>query len=326
MAFLNFSFGRTAYTDEIATHAPIKKAFEFSSSEFGMPVMFPAFVSKTVYPGQTVLLDSTDRTLTIDGTTEFNISYPVIGSDIVRLRYTGTGTAPGFRTYRNIGGDATTTVNIDRTSNTSAKITNVAGTVWNLASVVIGDDIFFQKNDDVFTSPFSENFQNVNMTIIDKGSDYLVVRDNGTMAPIAGIVLGTDYLSALRVFSNAGVKVNDTIRFSPTSAFKLDNKAYPVVVTGVTDRDLYYISPFAVAETTVGGLNCINVFERLLSFMSVESTGNIKIRLNNTEDVQLTQYKPNKAFFAGTISASSVYAINETDTPINVVIQTATFN
>jgi hypothetical protein len=328
MSFLNFTISRVAYDDAASSSDPKNTAFDVSTAKVGLHVQFPAVCTRVVDPGQITLLESTSRALNYDGTTEFQFSHPELGSDIVRMRWTGTGTAPAFRTLRALAGGATTTVSFSRASNTAVKITNTTGTAWNTAVVQIGDELFFQKTvDGEFTSPFSEVIQGQRFVIVDKGTDYLVFRDNGMVSAESDIVLGGDFDSALRVFSALGVKVGDKIKFAASANVRPDNKSYVLEVTQVSDRDIYFINPYAIDETCIPGASSFVVFERMLNFLAVQATGPIEIRLDSSAatSIPLYEYESGAAVFMGTVSSTSIYAVNNSTSPIYVTVHTCSF-
>jgi hypothetical protein len=328
MSFLNFSLSRVAYEDDVASTDPMNKAFDVSTSKVGLHVGFPAVCTRVVHPGQIMLLESTSRTLAYDGTTELAVSHPELGSDLVRMRWTGVGTAPAFRTLRVIAGGSDTQVTLSRMSNTAAKMQVTGGTVWSLSTVQIGDEVFFGKTvDGEFTSPFSEVLQGSRFSIVDKGSDYLVFRDNGIASAESDITLGVGFDSALRVFSAAGVKVGDKLKFAVGANLKPDNKSYVLEITQVSDRDVYFVNPYAVDEIAIPGADSFVAFERMLNFLAVQATGAIDLRLDSSSatSIPLYEYETGASIFMGTVSATSIYAVNNSTLPVNVTVHTCSF-
>jgi hypothetical protein len=328
MSFLNFTLSRIAYMDDTASTDPLNKAFDVHTAKIGLYAQFPTVCTKVVEPGQIVLLESTSRALTYDSTTQFSFSHPELGSDIVRMRWTGTGTAPSFRTLRAIAGGVNTQVEFSRASNTAAKLTNTSGTAWNTSSVQIGDEVFFQKSvEGEFTSPFSEVIQGQRFVIVDKGVNYIVLRDNGVISAESDIALGADYSTAMRVFSSLGVKTGDKIKFSSSAGLRPDNKSYVLEVSQVSDRDLYFINPYGIDETAVPGEQTFVVFERMLNFLSIDATGAVDIRIDSSSasNIPLYEFETGRSIFMATVSATSVYAVNNGSHPVNVTVHTCSF-
>ena len=119
--------------------------------------------------------------------------------------------------------------------------------------------------------------------------------------------------------------------FDSTCNLNVQNKSGQFDISMVTDRDLYVLNPMAVVSPAVAlggsGGSPIRVFSDILSFITVDADGEITLRLNNNPlgDITLYCYLPNKAFYAGSINATSVMAINNTSNPITVRINTASF-
>jgi len=329
MAYLNMNISRTAYNDAVPTPIPTRKLFDYTTSIEGLVISRPCGTVKLVYPGQTELLDSTSRTLTYDATSEFDVSIPSLGyASTTRLRWTGVGTHPGFRTYRSTLGGADTVVNVDRVSNTSLQITYDSGTALDFSTCAIGDDIYFQISDDVFTNPFTANLQGQYFKVTKVDPLYVVIRDNGLGSNVTGLALGADYDSAFRIFSNSGVQAGDKVSFSSTANMYYDNAHYVVEVTAVTDRDIYYINPYSIPETTIIGANAMSIYNTILNFVMIEATGPIKLRLGSsaTEQIQLKEFANGQAFFMGTLQLDDIFAINDTDSPIEVIVQTCSIS
>jgi hypothetical protein len=326
MSFLNFTLQRGAYQDATPVTNPQQKNFDFTLTKCGLTVNSPISHTKIVTAGQTLLLESTGRTMPSLNTTEFEFSRPIASSDLIRMRYTGTGTAPGFRTKRTIGSDATTTVDITSVSSTAKLITASAGTAFNFSSVLVGDVVYLQVSDDAFTTPFEGSSVGRHYPVVDVTSTALTVRDNGNLAEQSNVLLGADFDSAFRVFSNTGVYVGDKLKFNSAAAFKSDNKAYVVEILDVTDRDLYYVNPAALPETTVSNVAApFLIYERLLNFVALEANGPLKVLINGSETIELAEYESGSAFFAGTLHATSVHAVNETGSSITVSLQACSF-
>jgi hypothetical protein len=324
MAFLNLNLSRTAYNDISPTTKPQMKVFDTVNVAESTLVSFPSSCSKVIQPGQVDNLGSTSRTLNYDGTSQFVISQPY-GNDLVRFRWTGTGTAPSFRTLRSIGHDATTTVNVGRVNTGTMRIDFVAGTLPNLSSASVGDEIYFQPTDDVFTSQFDASYGG-NWSVVDKGSDYLLFRDNGSLTVSASnVVLGADFATAIRVYSTTGVQVGDSVAFSSFANMTLDNRG-TFSLLGVTDRDLLFINPYVIAETVIPGADSFVAYSRLLNFLSIWTNGKLKIKFNpNDSYLTMQEYKQGECLLIMTASVHTIYTYNDTTMPIAVQIESASF-
>ena len=110
---LNFSFNRIAYADGgCITNNPTLRSYDWITQENGLPVRDTYSFDSIILPGQSTVLKSTERTLLADATTSMVVNLPLTGNEYARYRWSGTGTAPAFRTLRNIAVDATTNLTI----------------------------------------------------------------------------------------------------------------------------------------------------------------------------------------------------------------------
>ena len=205
------------------------------------------------------------------------------------------------------------------------RIDFIAGTLPNLSSVVVGDEIYFQPSDTVFTSPLDTTYYG-NFSIVDKGADYIVFRDNAVITAVtSNLTLGTDFETIFRIFSSMGVQVGDTVEFSPNAVMALDNKG-SFEVLGVTDRDLLIINPYQVDETIVPGANNVSIYSRLLNFLSISANGKLKIKFNiNDSWLTMQEYKVGETLCVLMASVHTIYAMNDTSVPISVSVESASF-
>lgn len=334
-ARLNFSFNRIAFSDSgLATNNPTLRSYDWVTQGQGLPVRDTHSLDTTVQPGQSVLLKSTERVITADATTAMLVSHAVFANDIMLYRYSGTGTAPGFRAYRAIGGDATTILSVSLLGNTAAVFTQSGGTAMDFSSVVIGDNVFLQPTNDTVTSPFNVSSTGLYpgnlLTVIDKSSTSITVKNPGTLVTET-ITLGTNFADAFRIFSGSGVQINDSVSFDPSCALNIQNKSGHLDIQLVTDRDLYILNTSGVDQFAIalGGTITppIRVFSDIISFLVVDADGALTLRLNNNSsgDITMYTYAQNRSFFAGSLNATSIMAINNTTCPINARINTASF-
>lgn len=330
---LNFSFNRIAYADGgCITNNPTLRSYDWITQENGLPVRDTYSFDSIILPGQSTVLKSTERTLLADATTSMVVNLPLTGNEYARYRWSGTGTAPAFRTLRNIAVDATTNLTITLSGIGAAIISTSSGTAANFSTCQIGDNVYLQPNDDTYTSPF--NIVNTSLypgmlyTVIDKTSSTITVRNPGNMTGET-VALGASFSSAIRVFSASGVQIADSVIFDPSCALNVQNKTGQFDVFMVTDRDLYLLNANAVSSSAValGVASPIRVFSDIISFMALDATGAITLRFNNNTGTDLTlyPYTTGKAFFAGSISATSIQAINNTTENITIRLNTASF-
>lgn len=328
MSFLNFYIGRMAYSDASPLQNPKQKNFDFVTKQEGLQVSSPSSQIKEVAPGQTLLLDSTARTIATGlSTSEFELSF-IGDSDIARLRWTGTGPAPAFRTLRavNYGTTPSTTNYVAaRLSPTAVQIT-LSGAGADLSAVAAGDEIFLEASNGSFTSPLNANSTGQRYLVLGSDASSVTVRDAGNIAEET-IALGADYETVIRFFSSAGVQVGDKMRISLSSNFNLENKSSDFEVREVTDREIHFYNPNMIPETVLAGVSEPFVFfDRLINFLAIEASGPIRLRFDGgTDELRLKEYTTGSAVFASSVSVISVYAVNPTNYSISVNVQSCTF-
>lgn len=325
MAFLNFYLGRLAYSDGCPQQNPKQKNFEFLTSREGLAITSPSSSVKEILPGQTVLLESTARTIGSGlSTSQFVISHPISTSDISRLRWTGTGPSPAFRTLRAINygsSPATTTYEAERLTATAIKIT-LTGAAVDLSPALVGDELYLQASDDTFSSPLNATSLGQRYQILASTANSVTVRDSGNIAEETGIVLGSDYETVLRIFSSSGVQVGDKIRIAAASNFNEENKNKDFEVIEVSDRDVIFYNPLSIPETVTSGVaSPFSVYDRLINFLVVESTGSVSLKFNGGVEELPLQLVGETAVFASTLSAFSVAAVNNTNASVTVRVQ-----
>jgi hypothetical protein len=325
MSFLNFYLGRICYIDASPVQNPMQKNFDFLLKKEGVVVNEPVSISKMIAPGQEEILNSSARVLAANmSTTEFELSKPLSGSDLVRMRFTGTGTAPAFRVLRavNYGATpATTMVTVSRLSGTAAKL-DFVGSGVDFSAALVGDEVYLESSTDTFTSPLNPNSTGRAYRVLASSALSLTVRDDGLLSPETGIVLGAGFSSVIRVHSSTGVRVGDRIRFNQLSAFNLENKSSELTVEAVTDRDLFFFNPNFIPETVVSGVAVpFSVFDKLLSFIAIESSAAVKIKVDGTSEFRMSELC-GSCFFAGSLSAITVSVVNESTSDIHISAQT----
>lgn len=332
---LNFSFNRIAYADGgCITNNPTLRSYDWITQENGLLVRDTYSFDAVVLPNQSITLKSTERTILADSTTSMSVSLALSGSDYARYRWNGVGTAPAFRTLRNISVDATTNLKITLTGSSAATISTASGTAANFSTCQIGDNVYLQPNDDTFTSPFNivntSTYPGILYTVIDKTSSTLTVRNLGNMTGET-VALGANFADVIRVFSSSGVQIADSVVFDPTCNLNIQNKTGQFDVFMVSDRDIYMINSAAVNSTAValGGTTTppLRIFSDIISFIAVDANGAITLRFNSnaSSDLTLYPYTTGKAFFAGSINATSIQAINNTSSNIIIRLNTASF-
>lgn len=134
MSLLNLSVNLVAYADELKNANPMVKFVDLRWSMLGLPTDIPRQVPIFLPPGTTQTVMSTERTLTFTGATTFQISN-VSGTTYVRL----VGDF-GARTAR-LDGDATTQWSLVKTNQLVRLTYTGTGTAPTFAGIQVGDGI-----------------------------------------------------------------------------------------------------------------------------------------------------------------------------------------
>lgn len=314
MSFLNASFQVLIY-EEQSTRNPLTRTPDITKEFKEIPVSSEKSDKITMFPGDIVTLATTARSLGWNSSTEVEFFRPYAEKDLMRLRWTGTGPAPAFRTLRTIGGGATTVVTITRVSPYVARIQSSVS-AWTTTSVQIGDIFKIEPTTVDFTSPFSPTNQTQEYQINSKGSDYVDVVDNGTMS-VESVVLGADYAEALKIFSQGPVKAFDSIQladFNPSNNGKF-------AITSVSPDYLEFVNPYGVAETLL--LESAVIFNYLVGFLYLKSSGTVKLKFGGQTEWFEVGSLGREAIMVASVSTHEIQAMNDGNIPIEVFIQTA---
>ena len=326
MALLNFYMSRLCYNDANPSQSPKQRNFDFLSSVEGLSVTNPISETRSILPGQTILLQSTARSIAPNlAASEFSITLPKMGADLARLRWTGVGPAPAFRTARSTAHSATTQYSAQRMSPSAVQILLVGGGV-NLASVVEGDIVYLQESDSSFTSPLNPSSVGRSYVVLSKDANSVIVRDNGMISEEVNIVLGADFSSVIRFFSADGVQVGDKIRIAKNSAFNSENKVKDFQVIDVTDRDIIFYNPQVIPETKVAGVASPFLFySRLINFVCIEADSTIYLDFDSSgNEFPVINGNSGSALFSATTNLISIAATNKNPGPITVSVQSCT--
>jgi hypothetical protein len=320
MSYLNLGYNLTVYED-VSDRNPNIKLTDITKSVEAVVVDSEESEKFHLQAGEQADIITTTRNVLWDATTQLQFKRPVANQDFVRIIYTGTGTAPAFRTNRAIGGDATTEVSITRLTPYVARITQTAGTAWTLSSVALGDSIKFEETTDDFTSVLSMTNQAKTYTVQSKGANYIDFLDNGECSLDSNIVLGADFEFAIRVFSPGSVKIGDTISLD-------GNGINPANRGQFTVADLSYdyievINPFGLEETVLKSTNIINVYDYLIGFIHLRSSSRLKIRMGDQTEWMTLDRLQGDAVFMGSVETHKVQAFNDGSEVVSVSVQHA---
>ena len=321
MAYLNLKYGLLIYEDTDNTRNPDIRLPDISKQIEGVVVEYDKSERLSIYSNEIKDIATTQRSVAWDLTTQMQFLRPLSTKTLMRFQYTGTGTAPVFRTNRAVGGAADTEVTVSRLTDYVARIQNVAGTAWSLGGVAVNDFIRFESDTDTFTSPLAEANKGKQYLVQSVGADYIDFIDNGGASVESNTVLGADFSDVVKVISQGPVKVGDIIQISGSGINPSNRGKFEVL--DVSDDYIVVDNPLGVPETFLYSTNSIVVFEYLIGFVHIRASGSVKIRFGDqTEWLQLDRLG-SEAIFFGSACTHKIEAMNDQATPITISIQHA---
>lgn len=322
MPYLNLNLGVLIYED-LNQAQPLIRPTDITRSFQQVAVQFDKSDRITLQPGDTTTIVSTTRSTAWDNTTQLEFQRYLAANDNVRVRWTGTGTNPAFRTARAIAGAADTVVSITRVSPNTVRITNTAGTAWDTSTVQVNDLIRFEKSTDAIASPFSLTNQGQTWLVQAKTSSTIDFLDNGLASLDTAITLGSNYAYVLRCITQGPVRIGDTIDLAGAGLNPSNQGRYQIV--DVSSDFVEVVNPFSVDETVLYGTNVINIYDHEIGFVNLRASGRFQIRFGGqTSWVDVTPLGPgNEAVMAGSFNTYQIMATNPTQQPVTISVQHA---
>ena len=323
MPFLNLSYSLLSYEDQESSTNPKIKIPDITVNVDGVIINNNRTDSGTVSPNQIRNISTSSRTMLWDATTELTFLRHLAstGSTSVRMYWTKTGTAPAFRTNRNIGGAADTIVSITRVNDYVARIQNVNGTVWTLGSVQVNDYIKFDEENDLYTNPFSAQNKDKEFLVLAVGADFIDFADNGAAAEDPIVTLGADFADILKVLSQGPALVGDIIQINNSSINPSNTGKFEV--TDVSDNYIELTNPLMVADTFLYTAGSVVVYEFLVGFVHLRATGPFQIRFDDQQEWVSVTRLGTHAIFLGSVSTHNIQIKNDGPATITFSIQTA---
>jgi len=241
MSKLNFLVYLNTYSDPSASNNPSLSNFKWTREITGIPVANPVSEAIGLAPGESKTLFNGTRTLQSDLTTEFDIALKPLSASNYRISWSG-GTAPQFRTPRDLQTDATTEITVT-VNGPIATFASTGGTPMDVTSVVVGDQV-----------RIGDQFNTLNQgayKVIAKGANSFTV-ENFTAVNEGPITLGAGFATQIAICSAAGVQIGDTLvltsGFSPVTlgSYKITDVAADYVEfysTGVLPVESGILAP-----------------------------------------------------------------------------------
>lgn len=278
MAFLNLNYQLLIFKDNPGSGKPNIRTPDITDSFQGLTLNNVKSDDPTIQPGETRTIAVTTRALLADATTQFILERPSANSDLIRVRWTGTGTNPVFRIKRVLSDDATTQVTISRQSPRTARIQSTGGTPINASTVQLGDIVQFGRNTDTFTSPFGDQNLGTEWIVQGVGSNFVDVIDEGTIGLDQAIVLGSSFDLALRVFSPGPVRKGDLVHLE--QAGLNGNNAGDYQISDVSYDYVEFCNPYSSPQTFTASDQLVKVYDHLIGFLYIRTSGPIRLTTN----------------------------------------------
>lgn len=306
MSKLNIFLAITAYEDENPTNNPSKNIFKWVNDLQGASIEEPSASTVRLAPGQTLSLFSGEVALSDDGTTTYDLSLKSGTANTYSLKH-NAGTAPVFRTLRSLAQDATSEITVTKNA-TLAIFTSSGGTLLNLASLVVGDEVRIGSQ---FNVANQGKFK-----VLSKTTTSFTV-ENASASAEGPVVLGATFADQVRAYSSAGVQIGDKVVID--SGFSIVSQG-TYEITDVQDNKIEFYSLSALPTETNVTEN-LRIFNQSKKFIYVESDKKISISINGTnsntiEPVLLGIKFKSGCFMQNTTMSSAEITNNSQDTAI----------
>lgn len=322
-ATLNVNSSAVAFGDTSLTNNPRRRIFDWTRNANGIAVQNPKAVAYSLYAGQNLSLFSGTRTVTIDGTTRFDVKS--MGLGVYRFTW-NAGTAPGMRTQRALTFAAT---NVVITINNNSTATFTAGSGTPFAAVQAGDSVYIPLPTDPVSGPFNPANGGF-WTVLSASNTVLnMSRSSGaTFNAAAETVSVTNTVNGpMLAFSATGVQVADkvdiTAGFSATT-----QRTYEINALTCNWFEIATVSPIpeetAVAPTAVG----VAYYSAAKVFVRIETDQECAVFVNgSTTGIRVSPITAGSQESVGWFEILgpvwSLSATNRSQYPLNINVFTA---
>lgn len=275
MAQLNVLTRILAYADTQATNNPTRRIVDWKREYLSLPVSnakseefeLTSLDSKTVFSGS--------RSLLIDGTTVFNLT-ALSTEGQYRLAWTGTGTAPAFRTARSvaISGDH---INLTANSNRTLTMTSDLGTVFG--AVVVGDTVFIPGVSTGDASLFNVLNEGEWTVLTASSSTLVLTRPTGVSFSGATESVNITDNTQVQFFSAAGVQVGDVLDL--VSGYQVAARR-SFTVSAVTARRVDFTSNITLANESAitPGATSTYIYSAAKNYLYIEADQEVAVQVN----------------------------------------------
>jgi hypothetical protein len=279
MATLNLTRKTLAWEGDPTVSNPSRRLIDWDRQVLRIPVQDAGDAPPVrLAPGETRVVFNGGRTLTADGTTEYQVSLTSLDTTRYRLSWTGVGTSPGFRTARALSlspGTVTFALQANLTMLLSSSLGAVFGAVQAGDTVTVAG---LATGETPFTDPLNEG-------------DWAVLAATATqltMARPAGLVFAGASQAGVAVAANSQV-----LAYASTGVQEGDKVAlkssFPAMVQGVypvlaaTSRYLDFESDLPLAGTTATpGATGVLIYTQAKRWIAVEADQEVVVSINGS--------------------------------------------
>jgi len=327
MPLLNSISLNTIYNDSTSSNNPSQIFLDWSRNSYSIDVKNPLNQKFSIVPGGNQVLFNNQRTLTIDGTTSFDILLNPALSSVYRIQHVG-GTAPGFRTNRNVpslGVPLTVTINNNATATISA-----GSVIFNI--VQVGDTVFIpttMTGDAGLNSPFDVNNGGYWTVIGSTSTSMTMTRLAGeSFSGVSELVTPTNNLQ-LQVLTSNGVQVGDSVKINAGFS-AVTQKTF--VISALTAYWIEFTStvPLPLESGIIPGATGLTIYTTVKKFVRIESDQDVVVRFNGDTSNNLILSPRSPASSSGIAwldmwaSVWKVEIVNKSPSyPVNVLLITA---
>lgn len=277
MATLQLYSLTVAHGDTTASSTPAMKFVDWKRALANVAVQNPKSESLAIPPGVERLVFDGSRTLTVDGTSAFDIALSTLSPDLYRLTHTA-GAAPGFRTARTPA-VAGKTLTLTAQANGALLAASTAGAFTGLQ---VGDEVFVPG---LMTGDSSSPFNAINqgrwavLGVAGDGSSATLVRPAGM--DFQGfsesvLVASADQFLA---YGADGVQEGDSLDLSAGFGAAAQRS---FEVAGVTSKWIEFrsSSPLAPEAGVLPGAAGLKVYSASKRFLRIEADQECVVKLN----------------------------------------------
>lgn len=312
MSYLSLELNTAASSAENPLKSSTTASISFNVA--GLALDIAEGFSLSLDPYEEKVIASTRKTLSIDSSTQLQITQPYnnLGQESLwRILWVG-GTNPNFRTRRSLTLSQTTVVDVVRLSDIVTRI-NFSEAIGS--NIKLNDILLFEKDNDIgLQSPFNAVNTGVPCRIVGVSSNFIDVEDMGVLVNDPNVLMGVDYLDILKVFSSSGAQVTDTVNITSSSVNYGNRGSFKIVFVSADYIDIE--APSLVPETVSNVSDGFKIFVNTIYYIALKAKGAVKLNIDETE-LNLSLLN-DTAVFAGSVSCSEVVVKNTSDGMLTV--------